>query len=96
MAFVVIDKGKLMLMRKPRLIEINENIMSILLRQRRGEPLTDLQARVLQAWEATGEKSLVMAFRQRPWLKGEAVVFRDMSESSLSKWSAERRAERMQ
>lgn len=82
--------------RKPRLIEINENVTSIQLRQRRGEPLTELQTKVLQAWEATGEKSLVEGFRQRPWLKGETIVFRDMSESSLSKWCATRQAERAQ
>ena len=81
---------------KPRLIEISENVSSIQLRQRRGEPLTELQTKVLQAWEATGEMSLVEAFQQRPWLQGEAIVFRVMSEGSLLKWRAKRQAERMQ
>jgi len=81
--------------RKPRLIELRENVVSLQLRKSRGEPLTEIQERILTAWEATGETSRVEAFRQRPWLKGDAIVFRDQSLGSSAKFLAEATARRL-
>lgn len=81
---------------KPRLIEIHENVLHLQIRVSRGEELTPLQHEVLKAWKASGYTSRMEALTMRPWMRGDAIVFRDVSLGSLSKSHEIRRARRMQ
>lgn len=81
---------------KPRLIEIHENVLHLQIRVSRGEELTPLQHEVLKAWKASGYTSRMEALTMRPWMRGDAIIFRDMSLGSVSKSHEDRRARHMQ